>query len=152
MAVVPLTDAQQRAVNAMAVAHELRTVVVDETKARAFLAGAEAALADVPNVTRVENKYNLAYKAAHDVGEAMLAAYGYKTVFGPGAHERVGKFLAAIFDTPPPSDAAAHYEVMRADRNAHQYQARPVTQAAADEAASAAETLYGAASARLSST
>lgn len=132
----------------MVAASELRAVVVDEVKANAFLGGAEAALADVPNVTRVENKYDLAYKAAHDVGEAMLAAYGYKTTFGPGAHEKIGRFLAAVFDTPPPSDAAAHYDVMRADRNANHYNARPVTQAAADEAAAAAQELYDAATAR----
>jgi hypothetical protein len=80
----------------MVEANQLRTVVVDEAKAIAFLAGAEAALVDVPNVTRVENKYDLAYKAAHDVGEAMLAAYGYKATFGPGAHEKIG-------GTSPPS-------------------------------------------------
>lgn len=149
MAVTPLTTAQQRAVDALVASGALRRVVPDEAKAAAFLAGAEAALADVPNVTRVENLYDLAYKAAHDVGEAMLAAYGYKTAFGPGAHGRLGAFLAAVFDTPPPQDAAAHFEVMRTDRNANHYRARPVTRAAAGEAAVAATILYEAALTRL---
>lgn len=149
MAVVPLTPNQRAAVEVMTAAGDLRSVTPDETRAAAFLAGAEAALVDVPNVTRVENKYDLAYKAAHDVGEAMLAAYGYKTSFGAGAHEKVGRYLAAIFDTPPPSEAAAHYEVMRADRNANHYRARPVTAAAATEAAAAATVLYEAARERL---
>ncbi len=83
---------------------------------------------------------------------AWLAAYGYKASFGPGAHEKVGKFLASIFDTPPPSEAAAHYDVMRADRNANHYRARPVTQAAANEAAAAAKVLYDAALRRVTTT
>ena len=149
MAVVPLTPAQRKAVDGLVASGALRRVVPDEAQAAAFLAGAEAALADVPNVTRVENMYDLAYKAAHDVGEAMLAAYGYKTAFGPGAHGRLGAFLAAAFDTPPPQDAAAHFEVMRTDRNANHYRARPVTRAAAVEAALAATTLYEAALTRL---
>ena len=43
MAVVPLTDAQRESVAAMVAAGELRPVVPDEHKARAFLAGAEPA-------------------------------------------------------------------------------------------------------------
>jgi len=149
VAVVSLTAAQQGSVDAMVAAGQLRRVAPDEGKARAFLRGAEAALVDVPHVTRIENMYDLAYKAAHDAGEAMLSAYGFKTTFGPGAHERIGTFLAAIFDTPPPSNAAAHYEVMRVDRNANHYRARPVTEAAANQAASAAQVLYDAARARV---
>ena len=105
---LPLTPAQQKAVDALVRSGALRAVRPDEKKARAFLAGAESALADVPNVTRTENRYNLAYKAAHDVGEAVLAGYGYKTTYGAGGHVKVGRFLAAIFDTPPP------YDVLRA--------------------------------------
>ena len=146
---VPLTPAQQKAVDALVRSGALRAVRPDEKKARAFLAGAESALADVPNVTRTENRYNLAYKAAHDVGEAVLAGYGYKTTYGAGGHVKVGRFLAAIFDTPPPRDAAAHYDVMRLDRNANNYLGKPVTHAAADAAAEAAQTLYDAALARL---
>jgi hypothetical protein len=146
---LPLTPAQQKAVDALVRSGALRAVRPDEKKARAFLAGAESALADVPNVTRTENRYNLAYKAAHDVGEAVLAGYGYKTTYGAGGHVKVGRFLAAIFDTPPPRDAAAHYDVMRLDRNANNYLGKPVTHAAADTAAEAAQTLYDAAVKRL---
>ncbi|MFL6162213.1 MAG: hypothetical protein ACJ74U_08290 [Jatrophihabitantaceae bacterium] len=149
MSVVPLTPAQQAAVDRMAAAGDLRATAADEQQARSFLHQARIALDDVPHVTHLENKYNLAYKAAHDVGEAVLRAYGYRSKFGAGAHERIGSFLAAIFDTPPPSEAAAHYEVMRVDRNANHYRARPVTQATADQAAAAAHSLYDAARARI---
>lgn len=149
MTVAPLTTGQQQAVDAIIAAGNLRAVAVDERQARSFLDQAKVALDDVPHVTHLENSYNLAYKAAHDIGEAMLRAYGYKNKFGPGAHERVASFLAAIFDTPPPSEAAAHYAVMRTERNANQYQARPVARAAAEQAAAAARTLYDAARARI---
>jgi hypothetical protein len=82
----------------------------------------------------------------------MLRAYGYKNKFGPGAHERIGRYLACVFDAPPPSEAAAHFEVMRIDRNANTYRARPVTSATAGEAARAAQTLYTAALGRFSGT
>ncbi len=149
MPVVPLTLAQQSAVDRMAADGDLRPAAADEQHARSFLDQAKIALDDVPHVTHLENKYNLAYKAAHDVGEAMLRAYGYKSKFGAGAHERIGNFLAAIFDTPPPSEAAAHYELMRVDRNANHYRARPVTRATADQAAMAAQALYDAARTRI---
>jgi hypothetical protein len=58
---------------------------------------------------------------------------------------KVGRFLAAIFDTPPPRDGAAHYDVMRLECNANNYLGKPVTVATADMAADAARTLYDAA-------
>jgi hypothetical protein len=149
MHVVPLTPVQQSAVDRMVADGDLRATAADEQQSRSFLDQANIALDDVPNLTHLENKYNLAYKAAYDVGEAMLRAYGYKSKFGAGAHERIGSFLAAIFDTPPPSEAAAHYELMRVDRNANHYRARPVTQATADQAVAAAQTLYDAARTRI---
>lgn len=149
MAVVPLTAAQQQAADAMVAAQDFRKVNADEARARDFLAQAKTALTDVPVVTQIENRYNLSYKAAHDVGEAMLCAYGYKNRWGTGAHERIARFLSAIFDTPPASEAAQHFEIMRSDRNNNHYRALPVTRAAADLAAEAAQVLFDAASARL---
>jgi len=74
-------------------------------------------LADLPHVRHAQNSYNLAYDAAHDVGEAMLAAYGCRTAHGPGQHDALGRFLAAVFDTPPENAASRHYDRMRRDRN-----------------------------------
>lgn len=149
MAVVPLTAGQQQAVDALVAAQDFRKVPADETQALRFMEQARLTLVDVPNVTQALNKYDLAYRAAHDVGEAMLRAYCYKNKWGPGAHERLASFLAAIFDAPPPSEAAAHFEIMRSDRNDNHYKAVLVTQAAADVAAEAARTLYAAGSERL---
>jgi hypothetical protein len=85
---------------------------------------------------------NLDCDAAHDVGEAMLAAYGYRTKHGPGQHDALGRFLAAIFDTPPENAASQHYDRMRRDRNRQRYSATPIATAAATAAADAATTLF----------
>lgn len=129
MTVAPLTTRQRAAVDTLVAARKLEPMPVDESRAAAFLDQASEALADVPNVTRTQNRYNLAYDAAHDVGEAVLAAYGYRTRPGSGQHDTVGRFLAAVFDTPPENDAAQHYDQMRRDRNRQRYHARPVTSA-----------------------
>lgn len=141
MVVTPLTSTQRRAVEALVAAHRLERVRLDERRCAAFLEQAEAALADVPLVRHAQNKYNLAYDAAHDVGEAMLAAYGYRTAHGPGQHDALGRFLAAVFDTPPENAASRHFDRMRRDRNRQRYNAQPITVAAATAAAEAATLL-----------
>src|SRR5665648_206574 len=88
MAVVPLTAGQQQAVDALVAAQDFQKVPADETQARRFGEQARLTLVDVPNVTQALNKYDLAYRAAHDVGEAMLRAYGYKNTSGDRAPTR----------------------------------------------------------------
>jgi len=149
VAVTQLTHAQQRAVAALVLGGRLEEVPVDERRCTAFLTQATTALSDLPNVTQPQNKYNLAYDAAHDVGEAMLAAYGYRTKHGPGQHDALGRFLAAIFDSPPENAASAHFDQMRRDRNRQRYNAQPITAAAAAAAVEAATRLHGAGSARV---
>ncbi len=149
MAVRPLTTAQQRAVDQLLAARRLDQVPVDEQRCAAFLQQAETALADLPNVRHAQNRYNLAYDAAHDVGEAMLAAYGFRTASGAGQHDALGRFLAAVFDTPPENAASRHYDRMRRDRNRQRYDARPITSAAAVAAADAATVLFSAGRARV---
>lgn len=119
----------------------LERVPADARRCVAFLVQAETALSDLPNVTHAQNRYNLAYDAAHDVGEAMLAVYGYRTRHGPGQHDALGRFLAAVFDTPPENAAAQHFDRMRRERNRQRYNAQPITTAAATVAADAAVTL-----------
>ena len=142
MAVTPLTAAQQRAVDALVAARRLERLPVDEQRCAAFLAQAETALSDLPYVRHAQNTYNLAYDAAHDVGEAMLAAYGCRTRHGPGQHDALGRFLAAVFDTPPENAASQHYERMRRERNRQRYNAHPISTAAATAAADAATILF----------
>lgn len=141
----PLTAGQQRAVDALVGTGRLERVPVDQGRGADFLAQAAAALTDLPNLTQLSNRYTLSYDAAHDVGEAMLRAYGYRTRPGSGQLDALGRFLAAVFDTPPENAAARHYDRMRRERNRQRYDARPVTAAAAEAAAQAAATLLNAA-------
>ncbi|BFU46992.1 hypothetical protein [Krasilnikovia sp. MM14-A1004] len=149
MAVTSLTGDQQTAVDALVAGRRIEPVPVDETRCRSFLEQARLALSDLTNVTHAQNRYNLAYDAAHDVGEAMLAAYGYRTTHGPGQHDGLGRYLAAIFDAPPENAASQHFDRMRRERNRQRYEARPVTVASATAAAGAATALYDAARARV---
>jgi hypothetical protein len=148
VAVAQPNAAQQAAIDLLVNGGRLEGVPVDERRCVSFLDQAKTALSDLPNVTHPQNRYNLAYDAAHDVGEAMLAAYGFRTLHGPGQHEALGRFLAAIFNTPPENRAAQHYDRMRRDRNRQRYDAQPITGAAATAAAEAAATLHAAARAR----
>lgn len=125
----PLSTAQRAAADALVVGGQLRTAPVDEAKAQSFLMQAAEELAAVPAITSLAVKFDVAYNASHDIGEAMLAAYGYRTANGPGAHVAVGAFLRAIFDTPPGSTAAANYDSTRAARNGLRYQARSPSRA-----------------------
>lgn len=149
MSVTPLTPAQQAAVDALQAAGRIRKTRPDEVKTEMFLGHAVDALADLPNLTKAQNKYDLAYNAAHDTGEAMLAAYGYRTTNGQGQHEALGRFLVAVFDSPPENAAAGHYDTMRRERNQLRYDARDPSQAAVKAATSSASTLYTAARARV---
>jgi hypothetical protein len=81
----------------------------------------------------------------------MLAAYGYRTLHGPGQHDALGRFLAAVFDSPPENAASRHYDRMRRDRNRQRYNAQPITIAAATAAADAATLLVRAARERTGS-
>ncbi len=115
---------------------------MDLRRCAAFLAWAEAALADLPNVRHLQNTYDLASYAAHDVGEAMLGAYGYRTRHGSGQHDALGRCLAAVFDTPPENAASRHFEQMRRDCNRQRYHAWPSRTVAAAAILAAAVDLH----------
>jgi hypothetical protein len=142
----PLTSGQQASVDALVSAGRLAVVPVDLDKAGAFLRQADDILIDLPQLTRPQNQYNLAYDACHDVGESLLAAYGYRTVNGPGQHAALGEFLRAVFDQPPGQQAARRFDQLRRSRNQQRYDAKPVGAADAGLAVGAATTLRVAAS------
>lgn len=137
---LPLTSPQQQAVDALVTGGRLAVVPVDLVRAGLFVRHAQEAIVDLPNLTRVQNRYNLAYDACHDLGEALLAGYGFRTTSGPGQHEALGRFLRAVMDSPPGQREARRYEQLRRSRNQQRYDARPVGEA---EAALAEETARG---------
>ena len=149
MSVVALTGRQAQAVDALVRAGRLQRVDPDLDKAERFMAQAAEGLAELVHVRASHVRYDIGYNAAHDVGEAVLAAYGFRTASGPGQHVALGSFLEAVFDTPPPSDAARQFERMRTARNNLRYQARPTGAALSERAVRAAAVLIDAARERI---
>lgn len=148
MALIPLNPTQRSAVEALVAAHRVLEVPADPRRAALFLEKASRRLEDLGNLTWAESRYNLAYDAAHDVGEALLAAYGYRTTNGPGQHEALGRFLRVVLDTPPGQSGARRFDQMRRSRNQQRYEAHSVGDADADLAGRAARALRDGAAAR----
>lgn len=132
MSVRALTKEQQAAVAALIASGALQVVPPDLAKAERFLDQAAAAVGEVAGLKVASVIYEIAYNAAHDVGEAMLAAYGFRTTSGAGQHVAVGQFLEALFDGPPGHASARRYDQIRSARNGLRYRAQPVGQATAD--------------------
>jgi len=78
----------------------------------------------------------------------MLAAYEYRIRQGAGQHDALGRYLAAVFDTPPENAASRHFEQIRRDRNRQRYDARPTTTASAVAASAVSLELHRACAAR----
>ena len=51
----------------------------DLARATSFLRQAQERLNQLPLLTSVVVRYGIAYDACHDTGEALLAAYGFRT-------------------------------------------------------------------------
>lgn len=138
MTLTTLSDDQVAAVQALIDSRAIEAVLPDPVRAAAFLQKARIKCADLGNAQYHENRFDLAYGACHDVGEALLAAYGYRTRSGSGQHANVGRFLAVVLDQPPGSVAARRFDRLRRIRNGQDYRAQPVTQADAELAATSA--------------
>lgn len=152
MGVAPLTNRQRNAVADLVRGGMIEAVRSggDDRRARSFLANADAAYDDLQRVRTNLVRHDLAYAVLHDVGEAMMAAYGYRTVPGQkGQHASVARFLTAVFDTPPPSEAALRVDDVRRHRNDRYYKASSPSEAEARLAVADAAILLSAAQERL---
>lgn len=137
----PLTAEQQKAIAQIVTRMRLRIVPPDLAKAANFLQHSRETLAELLNVATAHVRHAMAYDAAHDVGEAMLAAYGYRTGSGPGQHASVGEFLVIIFENTSASVAAERYDQFRQVRNDLRYQAKSIGSSQADFAVDIAQKL-----------
>lgn len=144
-----LTAAQQSAIDLLVTRRRIERVPHDGARCLQFLEQAEIRLSDIRHLRHPQNRYNLAYDAAHDVGEALLAGYGYRTRNGPGQHDALVQFLASVFDEPPAKGAARHVEQMRRERNQQRYHAKPPTEASAEVADKTATVLLEGARSRV---
>ncbi len=132
MSPTQLTPQQRRAIDAIVQQRRLAAVPPDLERARLFVTQAREAIDDLPNLTRSQNRYVLAYDACHDLGEALLAAYGFRTLGGTGQHDAVGRFLRAVLDNPPGQMEAGHFDRLRRSRNQLRYAARPIGESEAE--------------------
>ncbi len=133
---------------ALVEARRLDAVPADGARASSFMQQAAERLGQLPLLTSPAVRYGIAYDAAHDIGEALLAAYGFRTANGPGQHEALGRYLRTVIDKPPADKAAQQFDRLRRARNQDRYQAKPVGAAAADQAERVARELFDAAVAR----
>lgn len=145
MTVSPLSGAQVEAIEKLLSSRRIEKVPVDSARARAFLEHAADALAELEVITRSSIRYNVAYDACHDVGEALLAAYGFRTANGVGQHEALGRFLRAVVTAPPGDRAARKFDQLRRSRNQQRYGAASVGSADATLAHETARMLLEAA-------
>ena len=145
MAVRSLTPGQASAVQSLVEANRIEVVPVDPVRASAFLRQAGDRLGELVRVRSVIVRHGIAYDAAHDVGECLLAVYGYRTRSGSGQHEAVGRFLKAVLDGPPGERAAAQFDRLRRARNRDRYHAVLLGAADAQRAERAARGLFEAA-------
>lgn len=114
MALTPVTPVQQRVIDALIAKGRVDRVPADLAKAKIFVRQAQDVITDLPHLTKAQNRYNLAYDACHDVGEAVLAAHGYRTLSGPGQHEAIGLLLCAVIDKPPGDQDARRFDQIAA--------------------------------------
>jgi hypothetical protein len=148
---LPLTTSQQAALDALVTANRLRTVPVDLMRAELFLASADECLSDVQAFAlKPKSRHRLCYDAAHDVVEAFMAAYGYRTTSGPGQHQALGEAIVALLDAPPAvAQVAMRFDGLRQARNSDHYTAAPITEAGARAAEDVATTFQSEARSRL---
>ena len=144
MVVKALTAAQRQSLADLVAGRRIEAVPVDSSRAAAFLASAAERISQLPLLTSPAVSFDVAYDAAHDVGEAILAAYGFRTTNGPGQHEAVGRLLKAVIDSPPHHAAASEFDRLRRLRNQGHYGAAPRSAADAAKAKQIAEALYSA--------
>lgn len=111
MALIELSNIQKATVAALVEARRLDVVPVDESRASSFMQQADERLGQLPLLTSPAVRYGIAYEAAHDIGEALLAAYGFRTANGTGQHEALGRYLRAVIDKPPADKAAQQFDV-----------------------------------------
>ena len=141
----PLTRAQLAALEVLVRERRLDTVPADARRARAFMSQAHDAMDDVTNLAKPQNQASLAYDGCHDIGEALMAAYGFRTRNGNGQHEAVGRFMQVVLDSPPGDSGARRFERLRRTRNRARYEARPSSAADAHLAARTLRDLWDAA-------
>ncbi|MDZ7578030.1 MAG: hypothetical protein U0904_07650 [Candidatus Nanopelagicales bacterium] len=116
----------------------LRRVPPDLFKAQRFWSMARENLEELPNIHSEHVRYAVAYNASHDVGEGLMAAFGFRTAGNQGQHVSVGKFMKVVLGE---SSAVEAFDSLRMKRNQIRYVGTGVGSAEVALAADVGKTL-----------
>lgn len=136
-----LSDAQRRGLVDLVSSGRLREAPADRQRAAIFLAHARDGLGAAAHIASPHVAFDVAYNAAHDAGEALMAALGVRPGRGDGAHATVGSVLVIMAEGSPSAKSARDYDVLRQTRNRVRYDAGYVGSAQADHARAVASEL-----------
>jgi len=136
-----LSDAQRRGLLDLVSSGRLRETPADPQRAAIFLAHARDGLDAAAQIASPHVAFDVAYNAAHDAGEALMAALGVRPGRGDGAHATVGSVLVIMAGVSSSTKSARDYDVLRQTRNRVRYDAGHVGSAQADHARAVAAEL-----------
>ena len=136
-----LSEQQLNALNELVNRSTLRQVPIDLIKASRFINRAEEALKELPTIRTKSIRHSIAYDCAHDVAEALLAAYGFATTTGVGQHASLGEVLIILCSETNGQGVAELFDQVRRDRNQNRYKSFPVGQVQVDSAMNCANIL-----------
>ncbi len=127
----------------------LKTVPIDLVKTQMFMEKASEAIGEFANISSVGVLYDTAYTVCHDIGEATMAAYGYKPAPIDGHHAVLGEFLTILFSNSPARIAVTNFDDLRKSRNSRMYSAKPIGKSLAELAMETAKELFSEAKTQL---
>lgn len=136
-----LSDAQRHGLAELIASGRLREMPTDPQRAAIFLAHARDGLDAAAHIASPHVAFDVAYNAAHDAGEALMAALGVRPGRGDGAHATVGSVLVIMAEGSPSARSARDYDALRQARNRVRYDAGHVGSAQADHARTVAAQL-----------
>lgn len=131
---IDLNAAQRRELSDLISSGRLREAPQDRERADVFLAHAREGLDASAQISTPHVAFDVAYNAAHDSGEALMAALGVRTGRGDGAHATVGSVLVIMADDSSFATSARAYDSLRQARNRVRYDAGHVGEAQAQHA------------------
>lgn len=131
---IDLSHAQRKQLSDLISSGRLREVPQDRERAAVFLAHAREGLHASAQIPTPHVAFDVAYNAAHDSGESLMAALGVRTGRGDGAHATVGSVLAIMAEDSPFLQSARSYDALRQTRNRVRYDAGHVGEAQANHA------------------
>lgn len=131
---IDLNHAQRKQLSDLISTGRLREVPQDRERAAVFLAHAREGLDASAQIPTPHVAFDVAYNAAHDSGEALLAALGVRTGRADGAHATVGSILVIIAEDSSFMQSARSYDALRQTRNRVRYDAGHVGEAQANHA------------------